>query len=103
MTNPPSESFPYRGLSRNILSHLYHNIDNLPEQDLPYFAEVLSCAYHLINNRYPMGEGLNQSPEGQPPEELESLTILTLGVLASHFIKNEQSILPQPESVPFHE
>ena len=98
-------SFPYSNLSRNILAHLYHKIDNIPEQDIAYFTEVLSGAYHLISMRYNQGEGaINFSPEGQPPaEELESLTILTLGVLASHFIKNEQTTLPEPESVPFHE
>ena len=98
-------AFPYSNLSRSILAHLYHKIDNIPEQDIAYFTEVLSGSYNLISIRYNQGEGaINVSPEGQPPaEETESLTILTLGVLAAHFLKNEQTTLPEPESLPFNE
>jgi hypothetical protein len=90
-----SDPFPYRSLSLHILSHLYEKIDHISDHDLPYFTEVMSGAYQLISSKYsPTQEGSAQQQPNREEGEIvqdpiDPVQILTLGVLATHFLKNE--------------
>jgi hypothetical protein len=78
----------YKTVAKRILKELDTNLEHLPESKLKLFSEVLSTFY-LFNIK----QELIQS---YPDQEQESLYLVTLGVLANHFIDHPPPIVPRP-------
>ena len=78
----------YKTVAKRILKELDTNLDHLPESKLKLFSEVLSTFY-LFNIK----QELIQS---YPDQDQESLYLVTLGVLANHFINHPPPVVPRP-------